>query len=112
MSEWIEGKGYRKKVLYQEEDLGQENTKVQFVEIDGNDEVGPHYHKVQTEVYNVQKGRATIGIGDQQYLATEGDVLICKPEEAHSVKNESGETFRVLVFKTNYEEGDTYWLDK
>ena len=112
MSEWIEGRGYRKKVLYTEDDLGQENTKVQFVEIDGGNEVGPHYHKVQTEVYNVQKGQAVLGIGEKEYLATEGDVLICKPEEIHSAKNETSETFRLLVFKTNYEKDDTYWLDE
>ena len=112
MSEWIEGKNYRKKVLYTANDLGQNNTKVQFVEIESGNEVPPHYHKKQTEVYNVQKGRAILGIGDQEYLATEGDVLICKPEEIHSAKNENSKTFRLLVFKTNYEEDDTYWLDE
>lgn len=109
MSKWIKGKNYRKKILFEEDDLQSEGTRIQIVEIPGNQKVNPHHHKVQTEVYNVQKGTAILGIGDNEYEAGKGDTLICKPEQTHYVINESSETFRLLVFKTNYEENDTYW---
>ncbi len=109
MSEWIQGEGYRKKVLYDEEDLGMDGTKVQVVEIESGNKVEPHYHKKQTEVFSIQNGEAVMGIGEEEYLAQEGDVLICKPGDLHYTKNDSSETFRLIVFKTNYEEEDSYW---
>lgn len=109
MSDWIEGKNYRKKVLYTEEDLDSEGVRIQYVEVDSGNRVAPHHHRSQTEVYNCQKGWAILGIDDKEHLVEEGDTLICKPGQTHYVINESAETFRLLVVKTNYEEEDSYW---
>lgn len=112
MDDWIEGKGYRKKVLYEEEDLNSEGTRIQIVEVDPGDRVAPHYHESQTEVYNVQKGRAILGIDDVDYKAEVGDTLICDPGQEHYVINDHSETFRLFVVKINYEDDDTYWESK
>jgi len=109
MGEWIEGKGYRKKVLYDEKDLSSKGVRIQIVEIEAGDRVGPHFHESQTEVYNVQEGRAILGIDDVDYEVEEGDTLICKPDQVHYVINEYSETLRLFVVKLNYEEDDTRW---
>lgn len=106
---WIKGEGYRKKVLYDEGDLSSEGVRIQYVEVDAGDRVSPHYHKAQTEVYNVQRGEAILGIDDVDYEVEKGDTLICKPGQVHYVINDFSEKFRLLVVKTNYEEGDSYW---
>ncbi len=111
MSKWIDGEGYRKKVLFDEADLDSEDTRIQVVEIKSGDRVKPHFHKSQTEVYCVLNGEATLGIGQTDYQAEEGDILICKPGQSHHVINDSSETFRLLVVKTNYEEDDSYWKE-
>ncbi len=109
MSEWIEGRGYRKKVLFDENDLDSEGIRIQIVEIRGNTNVDPHHHESQTEVYNIQSGEAIMGIGGTEHRAKKGDTLLCKPKQTHYVKNDNPETFRILVIKTNYEENDNYW---
>ena len=109
MSEWIEGDGYRKKVLYTEDDVDSKGVRIQIVEIEAGDKVDPHYHETQTEVFNIQNGSAVLGIGDTDYRAEEGDTLICKPGDVHYTINDSSETFRIFVVKTNYVENDTFW---
>ncbi len=108
--EWIERKNYRKKILFTEEDLESKGVRIQLVEVDANNTVKPHYHESQTEVYNVQRGRAILRIGENNHKVSKGDTLICKPGTVHGVKNRSDEVFRLLVIKTNYEENDSYWL--
>ncbi|KXB08689.1 hypothetical protein AKJ56_00565 [candidate division MSBL1 archaeon SCGC-AAA382N08] len=112
MGEWIEREDYRKKILYDEEDLNSRGVLVQLVEVESGNKVGPHYHKNQTEVYNIQRGNAILGIDDMDFKAEKGDTLICEPGQVHYVINDSSEKFRLLVIKTNYEEGDTFWGTK
>lgn len=109
LNDWIEGRDYRKKILFDENDLDSAGVRIQIVEIEGNTKVDPHHHKSQTEVYNIQSGKAVMGIGEDEYNAQEGDTLICKPEQTHYVKNNNSEIFRILVIKTNYEKEDSYW---
>ncbi len=66
-SEWIEKEDYRKKVLFVEDDLDCKGTKVQVVEIERDNEVDPHYHKKQTEVFNIQNGKGIIGIDNEEH---------------------------------------------
>lgn len=89
--------------------MGSEGTRIQLVEIEPGDRVKPHFHKSQTEVYCVLDGEATFGIGGTEHRAEEGDIMICEPGQSHCVQNDSSETFRIFVVKTNYEEGDSYW---
>lgn len=107
--EWVEGEGYSKKVLFTEDDLEAEGVRIQLVRIPPKTRVDPHYHKSQTEVYNVQKGKAILGIGQDRHEVSEGETLICEPGEIHYVINDSKVPFRLLVVKTNYKEEDTYW---
>lgn len=112
MNDWIEGRSYRKKILFDENDVDSEGVRIQIVEIEGNTNVEPHHHKSQTEVYNIQSGEAIMGIGKKEHKAQEGDTLICKPGQTHYVINNNPEIFRILVIKTNYEEEDSYWEDE
>jgi quercetin dioxygenase-like cupin family protein len=107
-SRWIEREGYRKRILSSEEELGEGNI-VQIVEITPGSEVKPHYHKVQTEFFYILEGKSKLSIGGIEYNASEGDYYLCRPGDVHSVKNDSGSVFKILVFKTNWREGDSYW---
>lgn len=110
-NQWIEKDNYRKKVLYVEEDLECEGTKVQIVQVKPDNEVDPHHHKHQTEVFNIQKGKGIIGIERKEHQVTQGDTLLCEPNTTHYVKNYNNEPLEILVFKTNYDydEEDSYW---
>jgi quercetin dioxygenase-like cupin family protein len=106
--DWIKGEGYRKKILAGEDELGEGNI-VQVVEIGPRAKVKPHYHKVQTEFFYIMKGKAKLSIGGENFEAQEGEYYLCKPGDMHSVENDSEDVFEIMVFKTNWRKGDSYW---
>ncbi|WP_456478358.1 cupin domain-containing protein [Geoglobus ahangari] len=82
-----------------------EKTFVQLVEIKGR--VGEHYHSIQTEVFVIVEGSGRIGIGDEVFSVRCGDVLLCEPGKVHFAEGE----MKVLVFKYNYAENDSHWIN-
>ena len=105
---WIQGKGYRKKVILREKD----GIVVQIVVIAPHTEVKPHYHKKSKEAFHVLQGEGTMVISGKKFRLKPGDTLTCLPKEVHSAKNDSGKPFRYVVFKINAQEGDSYWLEE
>lgn len=106
--EWIEGKGYKKRILAGEAELGRGNL-VQIVRIGPGQEVRPHYHGQQTEFFYILGGEALLSIGGREHRAKAGDTHVCRPKDIHSVKNNGTEDFELIVFKTNWKEDDSYW---
>jgi quercetin dioxygenase-like cupin family protein len=106
-AEWEEKNGYRTIRVFDISDT----SFVQIVEIPAGLNVGRHYHKRQTEVFYILQGSAVLGIGEEEYRANEGDIFLCKPGTVHWVNNVSDKAFRVLVFKYDWVEKDTVWLD-
>ncbi len=106
--EWIEGQGYKKRILAGETELGRGNI-VQIVRIGPGQEVKPHYHRQQTEFFYILRGEARLSIGGEEYQAKAGDRYLCRPNDMHSVKNRGAEDFELLVVKTGWKEGDAYW---
>ena len=100
--EWVERGNYRVSKLYE---FG-EDCFIQLVEIKGK--VGDHYHKVQTEVFVIVDGEGVMRIDGNDYEVSCGSVLLCKPGAIHSAEG----NMKVLVFKYNYKEDDTFWLEK
>lgn len=109
--EWLQGRGYQKRILLSKEDLHCDGALAQTVSIEPHTEVQPHYHKHMTEVFHILEGQATMVIENRTFHLTPGDTLTCEPHEIHSATNDSDQPFRYVVFKTNAYEGDIYWLE-
>ncbi|AFK22184.1 cupin domain-containing protein [Pyrococcus sp. ST04] len=88
-----------------------EGSYVQIVEIKPRSRVGRHYHERQYELFYIISGTARLGIGDNEYEASPGDIFLVKPKTVHWVVNERDEPFKLLVIKLNYLGEDTVWLD-
>ncbi|HDN74129.1 cupin domain-containing protein [Archaeoglobales archaeon] len=101
---WENRESYRTAKLYQ---LSEESF-VQLVEVEPNKKVGKHFHIKQTEIFVILEGYAKIGIGNRVYDVKPGEVYLCKPKDVHWVEN-SDNVLRILVFKYNWAENDTYW---
>ncbi len=106
--DWIQGEGYKKRVLAGESELGGGNL-VQIVRIGPGQQVKPHYHGQQTEFFYILKGRALLSIAGVEHDAKPGDTYICRPKDTHWVKNEGAEDFELIVLKTNWKDDDSYW---
>ncbi|MBU2560481.1 cupin domain-containing protein [archaeon] len=106
--DWIEGAGYKKRVLAGESELGR-GSLVQIVIIGPGNEVKPHYHGLQTEFFYILKGTATLSIAGEEFEAKPGATYITKPNDMHSVKNDGKTDFELIVFKSNWRENDSYW---
>ena len=72
----------------------------------------PHYHKQTKEIFYILKEGGIISIDDEQIRAQNDDILFCEPGEKHFVINDTDEEFRILVFKIDSKENDSFWLEK
>jgi quercetin dioxygenase-like cupin family protein len=107
--DWLERKGYSKKILLTEEDLKSKGNLVQIIRNEANTEIKPHYHKQMIEIYHILKGNAIVFCGDKRIRAKPGDTLLCEPGEVHGVINDTDEEFQIAVFKINAKDDDMYW---
>ena len=102
---------YRKKIIFSLDDFDEKGHLLQVVTIPPNTRQRMHSHEVQTEVFYILEGEATITINGADYPARLGDAFICSPGDVHNVWNKTEEDFRLVVFKINLpEEGeDSHW---
>jgi quercetin dioxygenase-like cupin family protein len=107
--EWEDKQTYSKKILFTEDELKSKGNVVQVVKFPPKTKIKTHYHKQTKEIFYILKECGIISIDNQQVRARNGDILLCEPGEIHSVTNDTDEEFRILVFKINSKENDTFW---
>ena len=106
-------KDYRKKIIFSPEDFDETGHLLQVVTIPSHTRQRMHSHQVQTEVFYILEGEATIRINGVEHPARPGDAFLCSPGDVHNVWNKTDKDFRLVVFKINLpEEGeDSRWLE-
>ncbi|MEA3453161.1 MAG: cupin domain-containing protein [Patescibacteria group bacterium] len=106
---WIEKKGYSKKIFFDENDLNFPGSLVQQIKIKAGETAGVHYHKKQTEIFYFFNGNGYFIVNGKRIDLEEGDTLVIEPNDKHSVVNEGEEDFIYIAFKLNYHPEDSYW---
>lgn len=109
--EWSIKEGYRKTILADGDDLGDESTLTQIVAVPPNNRVKPHFHRNTHEFIYVIGGEAALRINGETRIMQPGDMIVTQPGDVHEVVNDSDRPWEALVFKTNYKIGDSYWPD-
>lgn len=107
---WIEGKGYRKQPLLKEDALRCKGALVQIVEIGVSSSVAMHYHKTSLEVFHILSGVGEMTIAGETLTLGPGDMASTEPGDHHDARNTGTEPWRILVFKTNSQPDDSYWV--
>lgn len=102
---------YSKRIIFNQKDFPEPGHLLQVVTIPPNTRQRNHTHGVQTEIFYILEGNATLTINGKAYVAYPGDAFICEPGDQHSFHNETGSEFRLVVFKINKDESseDTVW---
>jgi quercetin dioxygenase-like cupin family protein len=105
---WIEATGYKKKTIFDENDLNKQGSVLQLNIVEPNTLLTPHHHKKMTEAVYVLSGEGAIIINNKEFLMKPGDLLTIQPNETHTANNSSDKEFRYLVFKTNFSGDDKF----
>ena len=105
---WTKDKGYKKKILLDEQDLKRRGSALQMNIVEPNTTLVPHHHKKMTEAVYTLSGEAFLVINGKGFFMKPGDIITIEPNEIHTVRNPSRNEFKYLVFKTNFSEEDKY----
>lgn len=108
--EWLENKGYSKKILLDDENL-KNGSLVQEIKIKTGEKAGEHYHQKQTEVFYFLNNFGYWLINGEKYQFEAGDILVIEPNDIHAVINESSKDYFYLAIKYNYQDSsDIFWI--
>ncbi|MCU0861444.1 MAG: cupin domain-containing protein [Methanomassiliicoccales archaeon] len=107
-ADWEEGKGYRKRLLISEAQLGIEGSFMQEVAFRPGESVPMHYHMRTKEVF-LPLDEAVFVINGESVTIGPGDVLVCEPGDRHG-NPVIHKPFRILVLKVGFVPEDTVWL--
>lgn len=107
--QWSTNDGYRKTILADGADLGDEKALAQIVAVPPGSRVKPHFHRKTHEFIYVIGGEAALKINGHTRIMKQGDMIVTQPSDVHEVVNDSDRPWEVLVLKTNYRYGDSYW---
>ncbi len=109
LAQWTEGRGYRKRALLREKDLGIPGSFIQEVSFTPGDRVPLHFHRKTKEIF-IALDEARFEINGNEVVLHPEDVLICEPGDVHGNPVISS-AFRILVIKVNFEPDDTVWTE-
>ena len=104
---WVQGKGYRKRTVLDESELGISGSFLQEVSFRKGDVVPIHHHRVQTEVFYAVTD-AVFEINGEKVIMAPGDVLVCEPGDRHG-NPEIPYDMKILVLKVGFLDDDTVW---
>ncbi|HYK08252.1 MAG TPA: cupin domain-containing protein [Candidatus Eisenbacteria bacterium] len=107
-------KDYIKHILFSLEDFKEKGHLLQTVSIPPQTKQRLHKHYLQTEVWYVLDGEASIFINTEEFIAHRGDAFIADPGDVHGLWNKTDQPFTLVVFKINLPENDedTQWLEE
>ena len=92
---------YERSVLLTNDDFGV-NTKVQLMRIPARGGIKPHHHDVRTECIRIVSGDGSIKVNGEIVAASEDDVVLIEPGDAHEfINNSQAEPFTFLVIRAN-----------
>ena len=63
------------------------------------DEIKPHTHENETEVFYFIKGTPVFSAGNAQIRVVEGDSFMMPPKEAHGIKNDTNSMVQLTFLK-------------
>ncbi len=110
----IQEKDYSKKVIFSLDDFNTSGHLLQTVTIPPHTKQRLHEHSMQTEVYYILEGEASIIINEHTFAARPGDAFIVEPGDKHFLRNQSDIDFTLITFKINKpgDDQDTNWLEE
>jgi len=103
---WIRGKGYQKRILIKE--LKGKINLIEDVIIVPKGEIPWHSHDFTDEIFYIINNSAIMIVNDEEFEVNPGDMIYVNKNESHGFRNESDREFKMIMFKINFQKGDSY----
>ncbi len=103
---WIKGKSYQKRMLI--EDLKKKINLIEDVIIIPKGEIPCHSHEFTDEIFYITENSAIMIVNNEEFEVKPGDMIYVDKNESHGFRNESDKKFKMIMFKINFQKGDSY----
>ncbi|MCK4522434.1 MAG: cupin domain-containing protein [Nanoarchaeota archaeon] len=103
---WIKGKSYQKRIL-----IGDLKKKINLIEdviIIPKGEIPCHSHEFTDEIFYITENSAIMIVNNEEFEVKPGDMIYVDKNESHGFRNESDKEFKMIMFKINFQKGDSY----
>ena len=104
--DWVSGKSYKKRILI--EDLEKKINLIENVVVEPRGEIPIHSHKFTDEIFFIIGNSAIMIVDGKEFEVKSGDMIYIDKNEKHGFRNESEKDFKMLCFKIDFREGDSY----
>ena len=103
---WIKGKNYQKRILIEE--LKEKINLIEDVIVVPRGKISCHSHDFTDEIFYVINNSAIMIVNNQEFEVNPGDMIYVDKNESHGFRNESDKEFKMIVFKINFQKGDSF----
>ena len=103
---WIKGKSYQKRILI--ENLKKNINLIEDVIVIPKGKIPCHKHEFTEEIFYITENSAIMIVDNQEFKVSLGDMIYINKGENHGFRNESNQKFKMIVFKINFKEGDSF----
>ena len=103
---WVKGKSYQKRILIEE--LKEKINLIEDVVVVPKGEIPCHSHDFTDEIFYIINNSAIMIVDDKEFEVNPGDMIYVGKNESHGFRNESEKGFKMIVFKINFQKGDSF----
>ncbi len=102
---WIFGDSYKKKVLL--ENLEEKINLIEDVIVKPHGIIPVHKHDFTDEIFYITENSAIMIVNGKEFKVHLNDMVYVDRNEEHGFRNESDKEFKMIVFKINFQKGDS-----
>ena len=102
---WVKGESYQKRILI--EKLKEKINLIEDVIIVPKGEIPCHSHDFTDEIFYIIDNSAIMIVNNKEFKVNPGDMIYVNKNERHGFRNKSNKEFKMIVFKINFQKGDS-----
>ena len=103
---WIKGESYQKRILI--EKLENRINLIEDIIISPKGKIPYHSHNFTDEIFYITDNSAVMIVNDKEFKVSPGDMIYVNKNENHGFRNDSNKKFKMIVFKINFQNGDSF----
>jgi len=103
---WIKGKNYQKRILIEE--LKEKINLIEDIIVSPKEEIPCHKHDFTDEIFYITNNSAIMIVNNKEFEVNPGDMIYVNKNENHGFRNENNNEFKMIVFKINFQKGDSF----